>query len=406
MTQEFARITDDMVERGRRRVGLEKPVRNQTWEVATKDALRHFAWANGDLNPLWTDEDYARKTSWGGLIAPPHFPMADHMTPLYPMGDLNRKSKGEGFPGIMAMISLWEFSFHAPIRVNEPVRSIEKTVGVVDSERRHEGDLVAPHADFARAFGAADNRRGASSGRMVDQIADFSMYASGRLAASCLLHYVRIERGVVSPEEGKFKDLQPPKYSPQDLKTISDAYENEFRRGQAPLRWEDFAVGDSLSPVMKGPLTVLDMVVYLSGVPMMFNMMDRIKHLFLNRFPAANFPDPDSGAPDVPERAHWDTWMANSLGWPRGYDFGPQGVSAFSYLLTNWMGDDSLLRELKVWRVRPLFLHEAMWVRGKITKKERTPTGATIEVELWADTFHSTERVYEGTAKLALKLSQ
>ncbi len=401
MTQTFARITDEMVERARRRIGIEKPVRNATWEVASKDALRHFAWANGDLNPLWTDAAYAAKTSWGGLIAPPCFPMVDHMTPIYPM-PLERKSKGEGFPGLMAMISMHEFTFHDPIRVNEPVQTLEKTVGIVDTNGRADGDLVVK-ADWEQALKAADQRRSNDSGRMVDQVQDFSMYASGKLAATCLLHYARVERGVVKPEEGKFKNLDLPKYSASDLQTISDAYENEYRRGDDPIGWDDVVEGKEIPAVMKGPLTSLDMTVYLSGVPMMFNMADRIKHLFLHRFPAANFPDPITNVPDVPERAHWDTWMANTLGWPRGYDFGPQGSSAFSYMLTNWIGDDSLLRELKVWRVRPLFMYEAMWVRGHVVKKTRTPSGAFVDLTLRAETFHSQEAVYEGTARVELR---
>ena len=27
----------------------------------------------GDMNPLWRDEEYAKKTRWGGIIAPPAF---------------------------------------------------------------------------------------------------------------------------------------------------------------------------------------------------------------------------------------------------------------------------------------------------------------------------------------------
>lgn len=38
-----------------------------------KGMLRRFAQAIGDLNPLWQDEEYARKTKYGGIIAPPTF---------------------------------------------------------------------------------------------------------------------------------------------------------------------------------------------------------------------------------------------------------------------------------------------------------------------------------------------
>ena len=51
-------------------VGLEsRPV---TIEVE-KGAILKFAQAIGDDNPLWSDEAAARKTRYGGLIAPPTF---------------------------------------------------------------------------------------------------------------------------------------------------------------------------------------------------------------------------------------------------------------------------------------------------------------------------------------------
>ncbi len=38
-----------------------------------KGAIRKFALAVGDPNPLWQDEAFARKTRYGGIIAPPTF---------------------------------------------------------------------------------------------------------------------------------------------------------------------------------------------------------------------------------------------------------------------------------------------------------------------------------------------
>ena len=38
-----------------------------------RGAIRRFAEAIGDDNPLWTDEAYARRTRYGGITAPPTF---------------------------------------------------------------------------------------------------------------------------------------------------------------------------------------------------------------------------------------------------------------------------------------------------------------------------------------------
>ena len=39
--------------------------------MLTKEMIQRFARAIGDLNPLYFDEDYAKKSRFGGLIAPP-----------------------------------------------------------------------------------------------------------------------------------------------------------------------------------------------------------------------------------------------------------------------------------------------------------------------------------------------
>lgn len=38
-----------------------------------KGMIKRFARAIGDPNPLWQDEEYAAKTDYGGIIAPPNF---------------------------------------------------------------------------------------------------------------------------------------------------------------------------------------------------------------------------------------------------------------------------------------------------------------------------------------------
>jgi acyl dehydratase len=40
----------------------------------TRDSIRHFGDAIGDLNPLYCDREYAKKTKYGCFIAPPATP--------------------------------------------------------------------------------------------------------------------------------------------------------------------------------------------------------------------------------------------------------------------------------------------------------------------------------------------
>jgi len=61
---EMAVLTEEF----RKLVGVESEP--EVWEVE-KGHIRRHAEAIGDPNPLWRDETFARKTRYGGIIAPP-----------------------------------------------------------------------------------------------------------------------------------------------------------------------------------------------------------------------------------------------------------------------------------------------------------------------------------------------
>ena len=51
---------------------LNVPFGPEVYEIE-KGMIRRFVRAVGDSNPLWQDEESAKKTSYGGIIAPPTF---------------------------------------------------------------------------------------------------------------------------------------------------------------------------------------------------------------------------------------------------------------------------------------------------------------------------------------------
>ena len=65
MTQESL-VTDEL----KAAIGVESaPALNEV----EKGAIRKFAQAVGDPNPLWQDEEYAKKGPYGRIVAPPTF---------------------------------------------------------------------------------------------------------------------------------------------------------------------------------------------------------------------------------------------------------------------------------------------------------------------------------------------
>ena len=59
-------ITEEL----RSKIGIESEPK--VYEVE-KGMIRRFVLAVDDPNPLWQDEEYARKSTYGGIIAPPTF---------------------------------------------------------------------------------------------------------------------------------------------------------------------------------------------------------------------------------------------------------------------------------------------------------------------------------------------
>jgi len=86
-----------------------KPARH----LIERGAIRRFAEAIGDSNPLWVDEEYARKTRHGGIVAPPTFPFT------LPAGSNVR----EGLPIDLKKIlhGEIEFEYRRPLRAGEVI---------------------------------------------------------------------------------------------------------------------------------------------------------------------------------------------------------------------------------------------------------------------------------------------
>jgi len=65
-------ITEEMITKMRNKIGaklrIDEEINN---EEATWIAIRKFADGIGDPNPLWTNREYAGKTRFGSLAAPP-----------------------------------------------------------------------------------------------------------------------------------------------------------------------------------------------------------------------------------------------------------------------------------------------------------------------------------------------
>ena len=358
MTTDFAKITDEMVEKMRLRVGPRRPSRNRWNEVATRDAIKHWAWGVGDDNPLWVDREYASRTKHGGIIAPPTFL---YSTSVGPLGPGSSPSRGTGLPGIHALHTGDSWEFFEPVREGDEIRLESETLEPVRKRSSYVGQMVQQN-HVTRYYNQRD-----------------------RLVATMTGHAMSTERG--TPKEyNKYGDLAPWRYSDDELKVIADQYASEEPRGSAPIDWNTVRVGSEIPRRLKGPLTTTSMITYLMGWGSPFCMTDRIAHEYMRNHPGANVQDGPTRVPDFPERAHWDEWLYREIGFPLGYDIGTQRVSWFAHLLTDWLGDEGRIKRMIVLMRKPNWMTDITWCCGRILEASVIDGEPTVRLELWGET--------------------
>jgi acyl dehydratase len=366
---EHARITDEALEQLRREIG--RPITRATppfYEELNRDAIRHFAWACGDDNPLWLDEAYAARTRWGGIVAPPCI--------LY---SANNEVSGavDGLPGVHAMFAGTDWHWFKSIPVGTRVRTAS-----------YLKDLVEHRTAFAgRAF------------QQTYHVEFFDQHGEQLAAADSWCF--RTERYTARTSGTKYTDTKDiHRYTREEVERIAAHYRQEKRRGATPRYWEDVALGDEIDPIVKGPYTVTTAVAWMQTWGNYAVRTHRAQFAYYDRHPGLAAPN-EFGVPEPPVRVHWDSAFARAVGVPAAYDFGPERISWLGHLLTDWMGDDGFLAELHVQIRRHNLVGDTSWCRGRVTGKEIMVGQPSVGCDVWIDNQDG-QVTAKGTARVVL----
>jgi acyl dehydratase len=369
LTQAFPRISDEALEHLRQRIGLEFEGPDPWITEVTRDNIRHYAWGIGDRNQLWLDPEYAAKTRYGGLIAPPSL--------LYAFDRVVSGYVG-GLPGVHAMFAGTKFRWFRPMRLGDTIKA-----------RSHLKDLVDHGSEF--------------SGRAIQQIYEVNFHnQAGEHVASADSWCFRTQRGEAR-ERGKYSYIKPQNYSREDIERIEQLYAQEKVRAGEPRFWRDVAVGDAIAPMVKGPLTVTSVVAFDQGWGGLYLRAHAYAFELFKRHPALAIPN-GAGVPEPPERVHWDAEFARAVGVPNAYDYGPERVSWLINLMTNWMGDDATLLTMDAQVRRFNLLGDTTYLHGKVTRKwveAEAEEPYRVECYVWAEDQRG-ELTAKGTCEVAL----
>ncbi len=334
---ESGKITDEGVARLRERIGKGFPGRRPWRTEATRDAIYHLALAIGDLSPLYLDDEYALRTRWESIIAPPI--IVQTMDTLRAVGS---SGLPEGLPGVHSIWTGSRYEWERPVKLNDRIRADSYLKEIVERES---------------TFGG---------GRSLYQTYEAIYYDHhGKRIGLRNDTWIRIERAATR-ERKKYGDIKLAQWSAADIVRFMEEYRNEKRT--AERYWEDVKVGDPLGPIIKGPLTPTAEIafesyfgIYLVGNKVAANLYD--KH------PALMIPN-EQGVPEPPQRVHWDNaFTERLLGLPGAYDLGPERCSWLIHLMTDWIGDNGFLSMIDVQYRKFNFMGDVTWCRGKVTDK-------------------------------------
>jgi acyl dehydratase len=378
---EKATIDDAAIDRLRQRIGVPTPnPQPPHYRVVTSDVFRHVAEAYGDDNPLWCDPDYASASRWEGPLAPPPLVGGDTLVGLDEVPEVPSEHaslmRGDPLRGVHAFYAASAREWWAPLRPGMSVTRRNALVGVLDKPsefagravhewtgqvfRDQDGPLLsgqyrlmvrterskarakAKDRVAAGAAGSGDGPSGASSGR------DGSGAASGNGA----------QAGPGDP------------YTDEQIAEIEAQYAAESARGAEVRWWEDVSEGDTVGPLVKGPLTVTDMVCWHVGMGMGLYGVKALRLAAENRRRIPRFFHRDEqNVPDVMQRVHWDPGFARKSGNPTTFDYGRMRETWLIHLCTDWMGDDAWLWKLDCEFRKFNYVGDTQWLTGTVTRR-------------------------------------
>lgn len=368
-------ITDEGIEEAQALVGVPLRRERMRWiETATRDAIRHFAWGIGDSNPLWLDKEYAENSPYGGIVAPPCILYAVDGTVVAPK-----------LPGVQWIYAGTAWTWFEPI--------------LLDDTFKVEAKLVKQEIKSGRRFPKWLLQTG--------QISFTNQH--DRLAAIAVGRCARTPRGdnlEKQPGAKAGKPSGPHRYTAEEIEEIERQVLAEPRRGSEPLYWENVEIGEAIPQVVRGPLSIIDIMAWYSAQQGATHYGgvhgDAIRY---RRRHADYHLNKETGAKESAGRGHLETSTGRDVGMGGAYDIGPQRIAWAQHMLTNWIGDHGFLHTLDASVRKPNLLGDTLWWKGEVTAKEIRQGYGVVELRIEAVNQNGVTSG-EGTASAVLPSRQ
>ena len=323
MTTEEKNSAQRIIEALKPYEGKEVAVGVPTWiQEATIDTVLRWCYGVGDLNPLWLDEEYAKKSRFGAITTPPHFLIGVDMGVMAYNPD-----GGAAIPWTHIVDSGAEVEMFRPIWLGDRLTAKRVYKGAEEKVGNFRGSFC-----FCRGETSYYNQRRELVG----------------IQRSWVARFMQKETKTV-----KFEDQ--PRAGGAVCEWPDVLVWQVKRRGAEPRYWEDVVEGEEMPPLHKGTFTISEFVRWMGG-----------------QFFGRNAPGEldATGKPDFIGRGHFQPDFAEQVGFGHnGYDFGPQRRSWIGQYLSDWMGDDGTLKRWRTMTRFPNRTGDACSIKGRVTRK-------------------------------------
>ena len=328
------------------RAGLQTGQNN---EWVTTDLIRHFADAIGDKNHLWRDGNYAIRTRWAGIIAPPTF--LECIAPTF------TQDKRDLPPGARPLPAGAKRQWFQVMRPGDRIHVVEQFLGVEEKIKEDK-----PYCLFYD-----NNRR-----TYINQREEIVAIVDCPLIMP-VFHHFEDQKAALSQSDKKHG------YTQEELDEIHRSYEEEKPRGSDTLFWEDVTVVDELDRIMAGPLSGADGAAFVLAIGYLgaFGInWEIIKEDF-----SWHHIDPETHEYILASEIHFNDIAGKIRGGSRSFGFGAQMEGVMSRLITNWMGDDGFMKRFDAMTRRPWYFGDTITVKGNVTNKYVEKDEHMVELE-------------------------
>lgn len=292
----------------------------------------------GDMNPLYRNEEYAKYTKYCTLIAPPCWPYAVVYGALpekmyQKFGVLYTAEAIEYYlPVADCDLVDWRTTYPIDVRVEESEEYGKTVVTTGRHEfKRKQGGLELAQQEFTMIF--------------------FDMVNS------------------------KYRDAQDPTeapvYTEEFIKSVYEAQDAEKVAGSDTRYWEDVNVGDKLTPVVRGPYTVMECAGWLKAAGNRFFTSDKLFRI-VHKNSGLGFYNEDLKT--------WFNWTEPVFdGWGEFYKQVPDSYMPDAYasqrsawamsMISNWMSDEGFLWKFEEKHLDKGGYHNVFYTNGEVIGK-------------------------------------